>query len=312
MKATTAILPNLKSAPINSKTLTKKELIIAYYEKAGPDYRTWSKNYNMHFGYWQKGINPLNREAMLEQLNRKVFEKLSVAPTAKFDLADLGCGLGATLRHGAKHYPLMKGKGITLVPWQVDHAKSLNSKSQATESIEVIEGDYCNTPFADNSLDAVVAIESSCYANGASKSDLLNEIHRILKPGGRFVISDGFLKKPVKERGFLRQVYDQLCSSWALTELGNIQEVKKHLHQLGFTNIEMEDVSMNIAPSVAHVPFTVIYFLIKELLFGKEEMSKERWDNLKSPLLTMVLGSARSHFGYYFVSGTKSGILTFN
>ncbi|MCB0493089.1 MAG: methyltransferase domain-containing protein [Cyclobacteriaceae bacterium] len=306
MKVTTMSLPQQKaSQSTRIQPLSKKELIISYYEKAGPDYQTWSKNYNMHFGYWKKGINPLNREAMLEQLNEKVFEKLSINHVKPFAIADLGCGLGASLRYGAKKFPSMKGKGITLVPWQVDQAKSLNKESKATESIEIIEGDYCNTRFADNSLDAVIAIESSCYASGDNKSDLLNEIQRVLKPGGRFVISDGFLKKPLGSKGLLRSVYDQLCASWALTELGNIKEVENHLKQLKFKNIEIEDVSMNIAPSVAHVPFTVIYFLIKELLFGKERMSKERWDNLKSPLLTMVLGSARSHFGYYFVSGTK-------
>lgn len=306
MKVMTMTLTQQKAGQSTRKqTLSKKELIISYYEKAGPDYQTWSKNYNMHFGYWKKGTNPLNREAMLEQLNEKVFEKLSINHVKPFVIADLGCGLGATLRYGAKKYPTMKGKGITLVPWQVDQAKSLNTESKATELIEIIEGDYCNTRFADNSLDAVIAIESSCYASGDNKSDLLNEIQRVLRPGGRFVISDGFLKKPLCSKGLLRSVYDQLCASWALTELGNIKEVENHLQQLKLKDIEIEDVSMNIAPSVAHVPFTVIYFLIKELLFGKERMSKERWDNLKSPLLTMVLGSARSHFGYYFVSGTK-------
>lgn len=306
MKARIMTLPHTKAdQATRNQAQSKKELIISYYEKAGPDYETWSKNYNMHFGYWKKGLNPLNREAMLEQLNEKVFEKLSVNQVTPFVVADLGCGLGATLRYGAKKYRGMAGKGVTLVPWQVDQARSLNTACKATESIEIIEGDYCHTKFADNSLDAVIAIESSCYASGANKSDLLSEIHRILKPGGRFVISDGFLKKPLGTEGFLRSVYDQLCASWALTELGNIKAVEGYLQQLKFKDIAIEDVSMNIAPSVAHVPFTVIYFLIKELLFGKEKMSKERWDNLKSPLLTMVLGSARSYFGYYFVSGTK-------
>ncbi len=303
---TTAVLHPAKANQITRKqALSKKESIISYYEKAGPDYSTWSKNYNMHFGYWQKGINPFNREAMLEQLNKKVLEKLSLDTKSAFTLADLGCGLGATLRYGAKNFPAMRGKGITLVPWQVKQATTLNKASMQTQSIEILEGDYCNTNFADNSLDAVVAIESSCYATGASKTDLLTEIHRILKPGGRFVISDGFLKKPVAKTGFIRRVYDQLCSSWALTELGNINEVKKELEHLNFTDISAEDVSLNIAPSVAHVPFTVLYFLVKEFLFGKEKMNKERWDNLKSPLLTMVLGSAQSTFGYYFVSGRK-------
>jgi hypothetical protein len=119
------------------------------------------------------------------------------------------------------------------------------------------------------------------------------------------VISDGFLKKPVAKTGFIRRVYDQLCSSWALTELGNINQVRKELEDLKFKDIKTEDVSLRIAPSVAHVPFTVLYFLVKEFLFGKKKMNKERWDNLKSPLLTMVLGSAQSTFGYYFVSGRK-------
>jgi SAM-dependent methyltransferase len=170
-----------------------------------------------------------------------------------------------------------------------------------------MEGDYCGTRFGDDSLDAVVAIESSCYANGESKSELLNEIQRVLKPGGRFVISDGFVKKPVSDTGLLRRVYNQLCTSWALTELGHVNEVRGHLERLGFVNIRMEDVSMHIAPSVAHVPYTVVYFLIKQWLFGREKMNKERWDNLKSPLLTMILGLARAHFGYYFISGTKAG-----
>lgn len=119
------------------------------------------------------------------------------------------------------------------------------------------------------------------------------------------MIADGFLKKPVDEKGFLSKVYRQLCKSWALTELASIDAIEKHLHDLKFANIEAEDVSINVAPSVAHVPFTVAWFLLKEFFSGKEPMSKERWDNLKSPLLTMILGLAQSHFGYYFVSGTK-------
>ena len=30
-----------------------------YYEEAGPDYATWSPNFNMHFGFFRRGMNPL-------------------------------------------------------------------------------------------------------------------------------------------------------------------------------------------------------------------------------------------------------------
>ena len=42
-----------------------------YYEEAGPDYAAWSPHFNMHFGFFRWGMNPLKREAMLEQIDRK-------------------------------------------------------------------------------------------------------------------------------------------------------------------------------------------------------------------------------------------------
>ena len=39
-----------------------------YYREAGPDYAAWSREFNMHFGYYRAGANPLDREAMLQQM----------------------------------------------------------------------------------------------------------------------------------------------------------------------------------------------------------------------------------------------------
>src|SRR5688572_32316314 len=93
------------TAARNESLPSKKQLIINYYEKAGRDYHTWSKKYNMHFGYFEKGMNPFVREAMLEKLNENVLERLKIGTTSSTVIADFGCGLGATLRHGAKRFP---------------------------------------------------------------------------------------------------------------------------------------------------------------------------------------------------------------
>ena len=302
----TDVLSSDLIATHNTKLNSKKDQIISYYEEAGPDYFAWSKNYNMHFGYYEKGMNPFSLEPMLERLNWEVLQRLEIEKNSQSHIADFGCGLGASLRYCAKQYPQAKLKGVTIVPWQVEQANYImfNFWLYAID-IEIIESDYTRTPIPSNSLDGVFAIESGCYANGDSKSDLLREIHRVLKPGGKFVMADGFLKHGKPLNGLLKLSYDKLCSSWALTELGNIQQVEKYLNILNFTELKVEDISLRMAPSVAHVPFTVITFLLKELFVGKQKMTKERWDNLKSPLLTMILGLARKHFGYYLISGRK-------
>ena len=43
--------------------------LVEYYSEAGPDYGAWSHGFNMHFGFYRWGTNPLDREAMLEQMN---------------------------------------------------------------------------------------------------------------------------------------------------------------------------------------------------------------------------------------------------
>ena len=298
-------IPNLvESSQPQDNIHAQKDKLLAYYQEAGPDYATWSPRFNMHFGYYEKGLNPLDREALLENMNRKVLEKLGIS-TGDETLVDMGCGLGATLRSAAVRYPNLVLKGVTIVPWQVEQAQLMNDHLGFNGRIQILEEDYCQTSFHNNSVDGVLAIESSCYATGKDKADLLSEIYRILKPGGRFVIADGFLIHDRPMKAFAKKVYMQLCDSWALSELGVLSLVQQTLTELGFVRLQVEDISWKVAPSVAHVPGTVLSFLFRQWLFGKKRMSKERWDNLKSPLLTMVIGLMRSYFGYYLVSGLK-------
>lgn len=168
-----------------------------YYEEAGPDYATWSPNFNMHFGFFRRGMNPLNREAMLEQMNCEVLERLQLANQSSVyaspRVLDMGCGLGATLRSFARQLPSADLTGITLVPWQLEQGRQLNHACPGGQSIKLMLGNYEHTALPSESFDAVYAIESSCYARGANKSAFLREAHRLLRPGGQIVIADGFL-----------------------------------------------------------------------------------------------------------------------
>src|SRR5215472_10272044 len=116
-----------------------------YYSEAGPDYAAWRPEFNMHFGYYRAGANPLRRESMLEQMNGEVLARLRLADNPEPMLLDLGCGLGATLRSIARRLPHARLLGLTRVPWQVEHAHALNVAAGCEERARVTQGDYEDT-----------------------------------------------------------------------------------------------------------------------------------------------------------------------
>jgi cyclopropane fatty-acyl-phospholipid synthase-like methyltransferase len=276
-----------------------------YYREAGPDYAAWSREFNMHFGYFRLGANPLRRESMLEQMNAEVLTRLHVSHLPQPKLLDLGCGLGATLRSFAGRLPRARLFGLTRVPWQVERAQALNAAAGCGDRVRVLEGDYEDTVLPRGGYDGVYALESSCHAHGADKAALLAEAHRLLRPGGRLVIADGFLGT----RRFLfplqQRIYRKLCECWVIEELGQLDLVIARLRGLGFTDITVENLQLRVAPSVAHVPWVTLKFLVSEVLFGKSKMTRARWNNVIAPVLLPLVSAPLGPMTYCMVTATK-------
>jgi MPBQ/MSBQ methyltransferase len=277
---------------VNPRTL---ESLVRYYSEAGPDYAAWSPNFNMHFGYWAWGVNPLNREAMLEQANAEVAGRLNLDEKPR-RIVDLGCGLGATARFLNRHYPQVRVTGVTIVPWQVDEARRLSSAA-----IEFLEEDYTATSFASATFDGAYALESSCHAPGADKAALIREAYRILKPGARLVVVDGFRKLDTPMCGLVRRAYETICRCWVM-EAAHLASFLRCLEESGFDDIQVEDASWRAAPSVAHVPWVSLRFLLREARRG---LTEPRKNNLLAPIIMTLLGMTRRRFGYYYISARK-------
>ena len=279
-----------------SVKISSIEQIIQFYDEATIDYEHWSKNCNMHLGFYRWGINPFDREKMLEQLNLEIGARLQINPNEKTILIDLGCGVGAVSRTIAKNYSKTKIKGVTLVPSQIEKGTKLNIEANLHSQIEMLYGDYSDLPFADAIADGAWAVESACYANGADKENLVIEMTRVLKKGSRFVIADCFIKQPEKEFNFLiKRLYPTICKNWILPEMFGLNQFIATLEKHGFQDILVEDISWRVAPSVAHAPFAVASFLIKKFMAG-EKLKPQSKKNLKASLLTVPLGLNRSKF----------------
>jgi SAM-dependent methyltransferase len=275
-----------------------------YYSEAGPDYAAWSPEFNMHFGYLRAGANPLNREAMLEQMNAEVLARLHLNGIDAPHLLDLGCGLGATLRSFARRLQGAELFGLTRVPWQVEQARALNDAAGCGKRILVVEGDYEDSVLPSSSYDGVYALESSCHAHGPDKGRLLEEAHRLLRPGRRLVVADGFLANdfvsPLQQR-----IYRKLCECWVIEELAQLHDFTSQLEHLGFKEITVEHLQMRVAPSVMHIPWVTLRFLLTDVVFGKRAMTRARWNNVIAPMLLPLVSEPLGPMTYCMITATK-------
>jgi len=284
---------------------TNVEHLLEYYTKAGPDYEMWSKKFNMHFGYYQRGMDPLDLEGMLDKMNREVIRHLALDTCSSQSILDMGCGLGATARYAASAMNNVRVYGVTIVPWQVQRAIELTNTAIASRRAMFVLADYTATPFRANTFDGVYALESSCYAPGYSKEPLLQEAYRILKPGKRLVVADAFLKTARRMGPLTRACYKAICSNWSLETLGNINHVAACLRRLGFMDVRVANISRNVAPSILHIPLAASRFLKKSLFANPSDASSKQWGNVLACILLLAFVVDRRRSGYFIVSCTK-------
>ena len=277
-----------------------------YYDVAGPDYEMWSRNFNMHFGYCRSFKDIFFQEKMLENMNEEVLNRLQIADDSNPIIADLGCGVGTVARHGAKKFPAATIIGITIVDSQIEKGRELISKDKLEAQVELVNNNFEKLDFDDETFSHAYAMESACHANGAGKKLFIKEMARVLQSGGLFCIADGFIKHNNKHPWLFNYIYKKIIKFWALPSFANINEFEANLKKYGLIDIKVEEISIRIAPSVAYVPWTSIKFFVTELWRNKSlRMKKERWHNVYAPVLGMILGLYRKHFGYYLISGKK-------
>ena len=272
---------------------------IELYNKATQDYEFWSKDFNMHFGYYvsfKTGF--LRRDKMLNEMNDQLFNLLGL-DEKKNHIVDLGCGVGGTMNYGIKRYTNLEITGCTLSPFQVKFGnKFLNNKRAVIKN-----RDYRNTKFQDNSFDGAMAVESFCHS-GCSKESL-QEAFRIIKPNSKLIIADAFVNKKESEMNYLTKTVNHgLCKYWSLESLGNIKKVEEDMREIGFRNIEIKNIWYRVAPSVLHVPFAISGFILRKL-FKNEPLKKESIDNMKGSFYALLSALCIQDFGYYIIEAEK-------
>jgi SAM-dependent methyltransferase len=281
--------------------------VVTYYRETTADYRAWSRNLNMHFGYWRLGLSPFDRERMIDEMTAQVLARLERGGRRVSRLVDLGCGAGAPAAFVLRARPTLRLDGVTLLAEQAEIAREAARRQGVDDRAAFHAADYTATPFPGGAFDGAMAIESSCHAPGADKAAFVREASRLLAPGGRIVVADGFLKRQSRPRGFGRWAIDALARNWAVPCFARIDAFKRVLAAHGFVDVEVEEISWRLGPSVAHIPFVTARVLARYMLRRDLRIGRVRWGHVLASVLAPIVGLMRRRFGYFLVSARKSG-----
>ena len=210
-----------------------------YYTEAGMDYRAWSRGFNMHFGFWRWPQNPFALEPMLEEMSREVFRRLAARgwrQRARPRLRGRRTGPGTDRRaFGGRDCGDAR-------PWQIAMAHQLGTGTPARDgrmASRRLHGDRS----AGQLLQGAFSIEASCHAAGVDKELFVRECARLLVPGARLVVADGFMRRSDGMPRWYASLLRFMTRSWAVECFADLDAFTACLERHGFAVESMEDVS---------------------------------------------------------------------
>jgi len=244
---------------------------------------------SMNYGFWDATTLTLARA--FRNQNRSIGRALRLRKSDV--LLEAGCGTGGATVWLAERYGLA-GCGITLCRHQAERGRQLARERGAGERVEFLMMDFTRTGFRDGSFTRIFASESVCYA--ADKAEFLSEAHRLLQPGGRLVVVDGF-RAPRALDARERRVLAEWGDGWAVPELAPLDGFAGALRVAGFVSVTFSDLTPKIMPSARRI-------LLRGLCAHPLALAGRRLGLLSEGHFTHV----RSSILQYLVWGRRIGV----
>ena len=243
-----------------------------YYLEATSDYLRYYEtewHHHMHYGFGRglpKGGNPT------EHLIRYLADAGGLKPGDK--VLDAGCGVGGTAIWLARERNCVC-VGLNLMEFQLRLARGFAAKKKAL--VAFAAGNFMHPPFAANSFDAVVAVES--FDHAPDKAAWVKTMAGLLRPGGRLILVDGFrCERPFSASE--EKDYARFLAGWAVPHLCTLPEVRSWAREAELEETHGEDITSDVLPhAFAIYRFGLLFIPLRLALSALRLTSREKLGN---------------------------------
>ena len=231
-----------------------------------------------HFGYYEAGtLWPFPISRALRRMEERLYQTLGLADDAL--VLDAGTGNADVAIYMARKG--LRIKAIDLLDMHIGWAKANVKRKHLDGQIDVSKGNYEKLEFDNETFDGAYTMETLVHAGDPNQA--MREFYRVLKPGG--VVTHVEYEHDMDNNPVGRRVLSRIN---AYAHMPAFQQfplgaIRRSLENVGFQNVEVQDLSQNVAPMMrfffllAYIPYLIIRLLGLEAHFVNAMAAVEIW-----------------------------------